>query len=105
MVSWEVGPPLSAPGAGFSQLEVAQVRKVDGQHVAATLSIGLVMVDNAPADIGALLGQADQALYCAKERGRNRVEVASLKLIRERRERISKAEPSVDIAAASSAAA
>jgi beta-fructofuranosidase len=31
--SWEVGPPVSAPGAGFGQLEVAQVRDVDGTPV------------------------------------------------------------------------
>lgn len=30
---WEVGPPVSAPGAGFGQLEVAQVRVVDGHPV------------------------------------------------------------------------
>jgi beta-fructofuranosidase len=29
--TWEVGPPVSAPGAGFGQLEVAQVRVLDGQ--------------------------------------------------------------------------
>ena len=37
-----------------------------------------------PATCPALLAQADQALYCAKERGRNRVEVASLELILDR---------------------
>jgi beta-fructofuranosidase len=30
MVTWELGPPLSAP-AGFGQIEVAQVRELDGQ--------------------------------------------------------------------------
>ena len=35
-------------------------------------------------DIPALLAQADQALYCAKERGRNRIEVASLQLVLDR---------------------
>ena len=34
-----------------------------------------------PLDVQALLAQADQALYHAKERGRNRVELASLDLI------------------------
>lgn len=28
--TWELGPPVCAPGAGFGQLEVAQVRMVDG---------------------------------------------------------------------------
>ena len=32
---WEVGPPVSEPGAGFGQLEVAQVRVVDGQPLLA----------------------------------------------------------------------
>jgi beta-fructofuranosidase len=31
MVTWEVGPPVSEPGAGFGQLEVPQVKVVDGQ--------------------------------------------------------------------------
>ena len=28
---WELGPPVSLPGAGFGELEVSQVRIVDGQ--------------------------------------------------------------------------
>jgi hypothetical protein len=35
-------------------------------------------------DVPQLLAQADQALYFAKERGRNRIEVASLHLVRDR---------------------
>ena len=31
--TWEVGPPVCEPGAGFGQLEVAQVRVVDGRPV------------------------------------------------------------------------
>ncbi|MFC5382498.1 glycosyl hydrolase [Aquipuribacter nitratireducens] len=33
MRTWEVGPPLSAPGTGFGQLEVLQVHVVDGTPV------------------------------------------------------------------------
>jgi beta-fructofuranosidase len=31
--AWEVGPPVCEPGAGFGQLEVAQIRVLDGQPV------------------------------------------------------------------------
>jgi len=54
---------------------------VDGHPVAATVSVGVVVSDDQPLDVPALLGLADQALYYAKERGRNRVEVASLELV------------------------
>jgi diguanylate cyclase (GGDEF)-like protein len=51
-------------------------REVDGCPVAATLSIGIVLHQGTPVDVLDLLVQADRELYCAKERGRNRVEVA-----------------------------
>jgi diguanylate cyclase (GGDEF)-like protein len=51
---------------------------VDGHPVCATVSIGLVHCLERMLDIPNLLRQADHALYCAKERGRNRVEVATL---------------------------
>ena len=57
---------------------------VDGRPVGATVSIGIVHCDGAVLDIAELLSQADQALYFAKENGRNRVEVASLDLILQR---------------------
>ena len=49
---------------------------VDGCAVAATASVGMVFSDGAEFDAPELLTQADKALYEAKERGRNRVEVA-----------------------------
>jgi diguanylate cyclase (GGDEF)-like protein len=49
---------------------------VDGCAVGATASVGMVFSDGAEFDAPELLTQADRALYEAKERGRNRVEVA-----------------------------
>ncbi len=57
---------------------------VDGHLIGGTVSIGVAICDDGLLDVAALLAQADEALYCAKERGRNRVEVASLELIMER---------------------
>jgi diguanylate cyclase (GGDEF)-like protein len=50
---------------------------VDGCAIGATASVGMVMCDRPEFDVQELLVQADKALYEAKERGRNRVEVAS----------------------------
>ena len=60
--------------------------EVDGRPVAATVSIGIVFNQGQTFDMSDLLGQADQALYYAKERGRNRVEIATLDLVQRRRD-------------------
>ena len=52
----------------------------------ATVSIGIVVNQGQTLDMSDLLGQADQALYYAKERGRNRVEIATLDLVQRRRD-------------------
>jgi diguanylate cyclase (GGDEF)-like protein len=57
---------------------------VDGRAVGGTVSIGMAICDGGQLDIAGLLAQADEALYCAKERGRNRVEIASLELMMQR---------------------
>jgi diguanylate cyclase (GGDEF)-like protein len=59
-------------------------QEVDGRPVCATVSIGLVHCQEAVLDVPELLAQADQALYFAKERGRNRVELATLDMLLER---------------------
>ncbi len=59
---------------------------VDGCPVCATVSIGLVHSLGPTLDVPELLAQADHALYHAKERGRDRVEIASLDTLVERRE-------------------
>ena len=58
-------------------------REVDGRPVTGTVSIGIVISQDAVLDLTALLAQADHALYCAKDNGRDRIEVASLEMILE----------------------
>jgi diguanylate cyclase (GGDEF)-like protein len=49
---------------------------LDGQPIAITISIGVHLLERGPAGEGdAMIGAADRALYLAKERGRNRVEL------------------------------
>jgi diguanylate cyclase (GGDEF)-like protein len=81
--------------ASFAQAAL----EVDSRPVGATVSIGLVHCQDAVLDVPELLAQADQALYFAKEHGRNRVEVASLEMLLKRRD-----EHAAAAAAAASAA-
>ena len=67
--------------ASFAQAAL----EVDNHPVGATVSIGLVHCQDTVLDVHELLAQADQALYCAKENGRNRVEIASLDMILKRK--------------------
>ncbi|MEX0753043.1 MAG: GGDEF domain-containing protein [Xanthobacteraceae bacterium] len=60
----------------------AAATEVDGRPTATTVSIGMVICEDPSFDVAALLAQADEALYHAKSRGRNRVEIASLDLVR-----------------------
>ena len=50
-------------------------------HPLFNRSIGVVVNVDQPLNVPELLRQADQALYHAKERGRNRVELATLDLV------------------------
>jgi diguanylate cyclase (GGDEF)-like protein len=61
-------------------------QEVEGHAVCATMSIGIVHCETPLLDVPGLLAQADQALYFAKQRGRNRTEVASLDLVLERKD-------------------
>jgi diguanylate cyclase (GGDEF)-like protein len=60
-------------------------QEVDGRPVGASVSIGIAHCQDAALDVTEMLAQADQALYFAKERGRNRVEIASLEMVMERK--------------------
>ena len=71
--------------SGFSEATA----EVDGHAVGATLSIGMVLHQGAPLDVPELLAQADQALYYAKQRGRDRVEIATFDAMRKGEEGLS----------------
>jgi diguanylate cyclase (GGDEF)-like protein len=102
-VFYDVGQERAAARAELIRTAFAEAAdEVDGYPVAATLSIGMVFCRSATLDLPDLLIQADEALYDAKEHGRNRVEVASLDLIQKRRDSL--AERMAAAAAARSAA-
>jgi diguanylate cyclase (GGDEF)-like protein len=73
-------------------------REVDGRPVCATVSIGLVHSQDAGFDVAEQLAQADQALYFAKERGRNRVEVASLDMVLKHKDETAAKSPAEPVA-------
>ena len=56
----------------------AAARVVDGHRVAATVSAGIALLAASESDVDSLLARADQALYVAKARGRDRVEIAEV---------------------------
>ena len=51
---------------------------VGDQPIAATISIGVAVIQDPEQDLATLLGEADQALYRAKNSGRNRVVVSEI---------------------------
>jgi len=56
----------------------AASRLVEGHRVLATASAGISLLTASEADVDSLLARADQALYVAKARGRDRVEIAEV---------------------------
>jgi diguanylate cyclase (GGDEF)-like protein len=78
---------------------------VAGHAVNATASIGVAIIQDPQQDVHALLAQADQALYRAKARGRNRVVVIGLDLFMEGGADASPAAIALPIAAQASEAA
>lgn len=56
----------------------ASAATMDGQPLNATASIGVAVIVDPGQDLAHLITLADQALYLAKARGRNRVEVAAI---------------------------
>jgi two-component system, cell cycle response regulator len=55
---------------------------IGGQAIEVTCSIGCTLVSGvSPSDADSLVREADQALYAAKEHGRNRIEFACVEII------------------------
>ena len=71
---------------------------LDGQALHATASIGVAVIVDPQQDLAQLITLADQALYLAKARGRNRVEVAPIEVA------VEEARPAIVRAAERSAA-
>jgi diguanylate cyclase (GGDEF)-like protein len=60
----------------------------EGREIAATISVGIAEAGSVPRTPESLLGDADEALYCSKKNGRNRV------TLRSPAQRAAQAEPS-----------
>ncbi len=72
---------------------LARPVEIDGRLLQVTASVGVTVYPNDPADADTLLRHADQALYVAKERGKNRAhhfDVASDRRGRARQEDLSR---------------
>lgn len=81
----EFGALLFGAGEGTAVGTAERIRRalmvataeIDGKQVDATVSIGIaVLSTDSTEDVAELLSRADNALYLAKQNGRNRVEVA-----------------------------
>ncbi|MBK8009623.1 MAG: GGDEF domain-containing protein [Rhizobiales bacterium] len=71
----EKGAVIVAERVRLAFKEAAKV--VDGTAIGATVSIGVTFTTNYQDQVDGLLGRADEALYEAKNSGRNRVMVRS----------------------------
>lgn len=71
-------PETDLEGARLAAERVRKsVESADWPHRRLTISVGIAVLEPHMADTSELLGSADQALYRAKQEGRNRVSVAA----------------------------